>query len=115
MNYRNANKPSKCPCCGQIAPLRSLSQNGYWWLCMTIIGEETGNHKEVQAMEVKEHFNWFETYVNKKTGEERKVINTSVKWNKKEFSERTEQLIIWAAEQGISLPIPPDKHSEESY
>ena len=99
---------------GKASEMRSGKQNRYWWLCMEIMGKEIGYKKKAMSTEIKKHFHWYETHTNKKTGEVEKDFESSRDWSKKEFSDNIDQLILLAADYGITLPDPKEYFNENT-
>jgi len=102
-----------CQTCKQeIKTNRSQQQNKYWWVCMTVIGDELGYLPEEVSILIKDKFHWYEEVVNKKTGEVLKDYQSSAKWDKELFSARTETLIQFASELGILIQTPEEFYNQ---
>lgn len=98
-----------CPQCKQIIKSsRTIRQNSFWWLCMTIIGNELGYTPEEMSLLIKDHFKWYSEVVNKKTGGVIKNYESSADWSKEVFTGRTETLIQFAAEHDIYIQTPKE-------
>ncbi len=103
-----------CPTCKQeIKDRRSLNQNSYWWVCMTIIGNELGYTPQEISVLIKDNFHWYSQVVNKKTGEILKDYESSSSWSKHQFAINTELLIQFAGEHGIRIQTPEEFFSQE--
>lgn len=90
---------------------RSLPQNAYYWLCLTIIGDELGYSKEeMHDLFGLEYRTVMSTITIPSTGEvvEVKMVRSTTTYNKMEFAEYMEHVIRWAAQMGIILPTPED-------
>ncbi len=90
---------------------RSLNQNAYYWVCLSIIGDELGYTKEEMhgifgMMYLKE----YTSITNGKTGEiiEIEMIRSTTTLNKVEFGEYLNRIIQWAAEMGVILLTPEE-------
>lgn len=97
-----------CPVCNNKIEPRSLNQNNYWWLCMSIIGKEVGYTAEQMSLLIKEQFNWYEEFPNRKTGEVHKIYESSAKWSKKQFAINTELVLQFASDYNIKLLTPEE-------
>lgn len=87
---------------------RSDNQNRYWWSCMTILGSELGYRKDEMHEICKFMFLKTEK-VDEKTGEAFQYLRSSTELNKMEFADMTSNLIQWASEHGIILPLPNEQ------
>lgn len=75
---------------------------------MTIIGNELGYTPAQMSLLIKDHFNWFEEFPNRKTGEVHKIYESSADWSKKRFAINTELVLRFAAEYNIKLLTPEE-------
>jgi len=97
-----------CPQCKQVIKTsRTDKQNRYWWVCMTVIGDELGNTPEEQSKIIKLHFEWYQLSATK-DGKEIYEFESSADWSKEVFTARTETLIQFAAELGIYIQTPQE-------
>lgn len=87
---------------------RSDNQNRYWWACMEILGKELGYRKDEMHEICKFMFLKTEK-VDENTGEAFQYLRSSTELNKMEFSDMTSNLIQWASEHGIILPLPNEQ------
>lgn len=87
---------------------RSDNQNRYWWACMEILGKELGYRKDEMHEICKFMFLKAEK-VDEKTGEVFQYLRSSTELNKMEFADMTSNLIQWASEHGIILPLPNEQ------
>lgn len=84
---------------------RSLQQNAYYWMCLGIIGNDLGYHKNEIHEEMIRMFSPIVTYRRldgKPVQKRQRTSDMSVD----EMTEHIEQVIQFAAEQNISLPNP---------
>lgn len=95
---------------------RSLSQNAYYWVCLTIMGDDFGYTKEEMhdifgVMFRKEVIE----IVNPKTGEFIVVdmLRSTTTMNKLEFSEYFEKVLQWGAEMGCVLLTPEEFYATD--
>lgn len=94
-----------CKTCGQeIKASRTAQQNRYYWKCISLIAEHLGYTPEEMSVVIKDHFNWYETIGN--TG--LKNYESSAKWSKDVFAQRTETIIQFAAECGVVIQTPEE-------
>ena len=87
---------------------RSDNQNRYWWACMTILANDMGYRKDEMHEICKFMFLKAEK-VNEATGEVFEYLRSSTELNKMEFADMTSNLIQWASEHGIILPLPNEQ------
>lgn len=84
---------------------RTIEQNNYYWLCLGIIGNELGYHKN----ELHEEFiRMFSPTITRRTLEgkpKQDKLRTS-EMNIKQMTNHIEQVIQFAAENSIRLPEP---------
>jgi hypothetical protein len=98
-----------CPICNRKIDPRTLSQNAYFHLIVTIYGEEVGQSLEEQKCIIKTELGLVKEGINKKTGESFPIYESSKDWGKKKFASVIDYTIRSAGELGISLPICPDR------
>jgi len=88
---------------------RSLQQNRWWWLCMSILGEQLGYRREEMHEVCKMKFLKREL-VDTKSGEVFEYLKSTTELTTTEFSELIESVIQWSAEQfQIVLPMPGEQ------
>ena len=80
---------------------RTLLQNAYYWVCMTIIANELGYLPE----EI--HATFKAMFLVDRSGK-MPVVRSTTRLNTVEFSEYFERIALQAAELGIVLPDPED-------
>lgn len=98
-----------CPQCKQVIKTsRTVKQNSYWWVCMTIMGNELGYTPEEMSIVIKDHFKWYHEVINQKTGEVLKDYESSADWTKEVFAMRTNTLIRFASEHDIYIESPEE-------
>lgn len=84
---------------------RSIEQNAYYWLCLGIIGDELGYHKNEIHEEMIRMFAPIITYRQLDGKPNQKNQRTS-DMSVKEMTRHIELMIQFAAEQDIILPEP---------
>lgn len=94
---------------------RNLNANSYYWVCLTVLGDELGYTKE----EMHALFgNMFRKHVvgmpNKNTGEiiDVEFIESTAAMSKGRFAEYVDQVIRWAAEMGVILLTPEEFYND---
>lgn len=87
---------------------RSDNQNRYWWACMTILANDMGYRKDEMHEICKFMFLKTEK-IDLTTGEVFQYLRSSTELTKSEFADMTSNLIQWAAEHGIILPLPNEQ------
>ena len=80
---------------------RTLNQNAYYWVCMTIIGDALGYHPEEM------HATFKAMFLVDRSGR-MPVVRSTTRLNTVEFSEYFERIASQVAELGIVLPDPED-------
>lgn len=87
---------------------RSLSQNRYYWACITCISDETGSPKEQIHDTFRDMF-LPKVEVPDITGEVIQKAISTTNLNTKQFAEYMNQIFVFAAQElGIVLPTPED-------
>lgn len=95
----------------KVRKKRSIPQNNYYWICVTVIGAELGYTKdEMHAALKAEYLTDTKIVMHKKNGivKEIKMVKSTSQLYKYEMSEYMQQVIIFAADFGIELPDPED-------
>lgn len=87
---------------------RSIQQNRYWWLAMTILGNELGYSKEETHEIMKFKFLKRERVIEK-TGEILEYIESTTKLGKSDFADMVTDMVRWAASMGIIIPLPGEQ------
>jgi len=87
---------------------RSIQQNRYWWLAMTILGNELGYSKEETHQLMKFKFLKRERVVEK-TGEILEYIESTTTLSKSDFADMVSEMVRWAANMGIIIPLPGEQ------
>ena len=87
---------------------RSIQQNRYWWLAMTILGNELGYSKEETHELMKFKFLKRERVIEK-TGEILEYIESTTTLNKSDFADMVTDMVRWAASMGIVIPLPGEQ------
>ena len=87
---------------------RSIQQNRYWWLAMTILGNELGYSKEETHQLTKFKFLKRERVVEK-TGEILAYIESTTTLSKSDFADMVSEMVRWAANMGIIIPLPGEQ------
>lgn len=88
---------------------RSIQQNRWWWLCMSIMGEQLGYRREEMHEICKFKFLKREL-IDTKSGEVFEYLKSTTELSTTEFSELIESVIQWSAEQfKIVLPMPNEQ------
>lgn len=104
-----------CETCKQpIKTSRTIKQNAYYWLCMTIIGNALGYTPEEASETIKLHHKWYKEVVNKLTGEVVVSLESSADWTKEVFAMRTDTLIRFASERDIYIESPEEFFSNQN-
>jgi hypothetical protein len=92
---------------------RSIQQNRYWWLAMTILSGELGYSKEECHELMKFKFLKRER-VFEKTGEVLEYIESTTTLSKSDFADMVTDMVRWAASMGIIIPLPGEQLEFES-
>lgn len=87
---------------------RSIQQNRYWWLAMTILGNELGYSKEETHKLMKFKFLKREKVIEK-TGEILEYIESTTTLSKSDFADMVTDMVRWAASMGIIIPLPGEQ------
>lgn len=87
---------------------RSIQQNRYWWLAMTILGNELGYSKEETHELMKFKFLKRERVIEK-TGEILEYIESTTTLSKSDFADMVTDMVRWAASMGIVIPLPGEQ------
>ena len=87
---------------------RSIQQNRYWWLAMTILGNELGYSKEETHQLMKFKFLKRERVVEK-TGEILEYIESTTTLSKSDFADMISEMVRWSANMGIIIPLPGEQ------
>lgn len=87
---------------------RSIQQNRYWWLAMTILGNELGYSKEETHELMKFKFLKRERVIEK-TGEILEYIESTTTLGKSDFADMVTDMVRWAASMGIVIPLPGEQ------
>ena len=87
---------------------RSIQQNRYWWLAMTILGNELGYSKEETHELMKFKFLKSERVIEK-TGEILEYIESTTTLGKSDFADMVTDMVRWAASMGIVIPLPGEQ------
>lgn len=87
---------------------RSIQQNRYWWLAMTILGNELGYSKEETHELMKFKFLKRERVIEK-TGEILEYIESTTTLSKSDFADIVTDMVRWAASMGIVIPLPGEQ------
>jgi hypothetical protein len=87
---------------------RSDNQNRYWWACMTLLSKHFGYTKN-EMHEIAKYMFLKGEKVNETTGEIFEYLRSSTELTKTEFASMTDNLIRWAAEHGVVLPLPNEQ------
>lgn len=87
---------------------RSIQQNRYWWLAMTILGNELGYSKEETHELMKFKFLKRERVIEK-TGEILEYIESTTTLSKSDFSDMVTDMVRWAASMNIIIPLPGEQ------
>lgn len=87
---------------------RSIQQNRYWWLAMTILGNELGYSKEETHKLMKFKFLKRERVIEK-TGEILEYIESTTTLSKSDFADMVTDMVRWAASMGIIIPLPGEQ------
>lgn len=87
---------------------RSDNQNRYWWMCMTLLSEHFGYSKN-EMHEIAKYMFLKAEKVDEKSGEIFEYLRSSTELTKTEFASMTDNLIRWAAEHGVVLPLPNEQ------
>jgi len=92
----------------KIKSKRSIQQNRYWWLAMTILGNELGYSKEETHELMKFKFLKRERVIEK-TGEILEYIESTTTLSKSDFADMVTDMVRWAASMGIVIPLPGEQ------
>lgn len=87
---------------------RSIQQNRYWWLAMTILGNELGYSKEETHELMKFKFLKRERVIEK-TGEILEYIESTTTLSNPDFADMVTDMVRWAASMGIVIPLPGEQ------
>jgi hypothetical protein len=89
-------------------PTRSLKQNAYLHKVFSILSDETGYTIEQIKHEVCIAVGHSETFANKNTGEEKVIRRKTSDLNTSDFSDLTQRILQWCAEQGYYIQTPQE-------
>jgi len=93
----------------KLQSIRSIQQNRYWWVCMTILSNETGYTKE-EIHEISKFKFLKREKVVEKTGEILPYIESTTKLKVSEFADLVSELQRWASETlNVYLPSPNEQ------
>lgn len=84
---------------------RSMEQNKYWWVCMTLLSNHFGYTKDEMHNICKFMFLKSQK-VDETSGLVFEYLKSTTELTKSEFSEMVEQMIRWSAEHGVVIPEP---------
>lgn len=99
-----------CPKCNGLIEIdrRTNPQNKYLHLCFKIISEHTGYNLEQVKILMKQNFNLYEDFGNKKTGETyRRYFKTS-EMSKKEMTEFIENVYLFCISHNLNVLTPQE-------
>lgn len=88
--------------------VRSIQQNRLWWLYMDILHKELGYSKEEMHELCKFRFLKREKVIES-TGEVMEYLESTTRLSRTQFAETIENLVQWAAEMNIILPLPNEQ------
>lgn len=88
--------------------IRTLQQNKYFHKCCSILGNEIGYTVEEMKVILKKEFGMYDEVHDKKTGEVLINWKSTADLTKKDFAELTENLLRFAAEQGVVIQTPEE-------
>jgi len=88
--------------------VRSIQQNRLWWLYMDILHKELGYSKEEMHQLATFKFLKRERVVEK-TGEIIEYIESTTRLTRTQFADVIDNLVQWAAEMDIVLPMPNEQ------
>lgn len=97
-----------CEICKNKVDKRTLRQNRYFYAVLNIIGNHLGySTNEIKCL-LKVEFGMYDEVVNKKTGEILLDYHSTANMTKKEFSDLTEKIVIFANKIGIKVLTPEE-------
>lgn len=104
------NEVFHCKYCGKPNSFqrRGTQMNKYLHVCLGILGKELGYTMDEIKTVMKYHFGYYHELASEKTGETIIVYDETSKMNSKQCSEFIEQIIRFAAEQGINIESPEE-------
>lgn len=88
--------------------VRSVAQNRLWWLYMDILHKELGYSKEEMHNICKFRFLKREKIIES-TGEVMEYLESTTRLSRTQFAETIDNLVQWAAEMNIILPLPNEQ------
>ena len=93
----------------KVKSQRSLQQNRYWWLAITILSKEIGYTKE-ELHEILKYKFLRLSKVDEKTGEIFEYCGSTAKLSKSAFSDLVNDLIRFSAETfNVIIPMPGEQ------
>jgi len=84
---------------------RSIEQNKYWWVCMTLLSNHFGYTKDEMHNICKFMFLKSQK-VDETSGLVFEYLKSTTELTKSEFSAMVEEMIRWSAEHGVVIPEP---------
>lgn len=93
----------------KLKSTRSMQQNRYWWLAVTILANELGYDKNEMHEICKMKFLKLEK-VCKITGEIFEYVGSTTKLSKSEFADMVNDFVRWAADTfNVIIPLPNEQ------
>jgi len=84
---------------------RSMEQNKYWWVCMTLLSNHFGYTKDEMHSICKFMFLKSQK-IDETSGLVFEYLKSTTELTKSEFSAMVEEMIRWSAEHGVVIPEP---------
>lgn len=99
-----------CPHCKELIEIseKTNPQNRYFHLCCKLIGEHFGYSTPEMKHLLKEHFELFKEFPNKKTGEIKKRILSISELTKLEMTELIQNCYNFAIDNSIQILTPAE-------
>ena len=103
-----------CPHCKELIEIseKTNPQNRYFHLCCKLIGEHFGYSTEEMKQLLKEHFELYKEFINKKTGEVKKRFLSITELTKQEMTELIQDCYNFAIDYNIQI-LTPEEYFEK--
>lgn len=95
-------------CKSELPEKRTLKQNRYFYAVLNIFAQHTGySTNEIKTL-MKHEFGMYDEILNKKTGEVLINYRSTANMTKKEFSDLTENIVMFANKHGLKIMTPEE-------
>lgn len=103
-----------CPHCKELIEIsdKTNPQLRYIHLIFKLCGEKFGYTSEQMKLLLKKHFGYYETFVNKKTGEELIEFKTLANFTMQEMTEFIQNCYFFATDHGVKILTPGEYYEK---